>query len=226
MLFTLATSSPAGKPSEDVLRWEAEYGWPVNHRAGNGDLVSYEVDYYKALEQFNRVAKASKIVLVNQFGWGRERGGTRMPKAMEPADIRYGTDLEFGQSIYEPFGIGQLEPLATGALCCVSNVCGCVGFIKQANDSVSANVLVADYVTLPPEWQTPELDALLRIGQGQRDEIEMRQAARVAQEISARLPRTRKAKATMRAEGQALARQMSWQVVVEQGLLPALRTLF
>ncbi|MBI5301101.1 MAG: hypothetical protein HY868_03115 [Chloroflexi bacterium] len=226
VLLTLATSSPAGKRSEDVLRWEAEYGWPLHHRADNGDLVSFEVDYYNAIEQFNRTARASKIVLINQFGWGRERCGMRMPKTMEFADLRHGSDLEFGQSIYEPFGIGQLEPLATGALCCVSNVCGCLGFLKQVNGLNAPNVVVADYVTLPAEWGTFDLHSLLNLAQRQRDEIEMRQAAIVAQKIIKRLPHTSAARKSLLEQGLTLSQQMSWQVVVEQGLLPALQKLF
>jgi hypothetical protein len=226
VLFTLATSAPAGKRSEDVMRWESEYGWPLSHRADNGDLVSFEVDYYNAIQQFNRNARATKIVFINQFGFGRDRCGMRMPKAMEFADIRNGSDLEFGQSIYEPFGIGQLEPLATGALCCVSNVCGCVGFVKQAKGVELPNVLVADYVTLPREWGKPGLDSLLGIAQYQRDQIEMRQGAQIAEEIMERLPRTSKAKKQLLDQGQALSQRMSWGVVVEQGLLPALQKLF
>ncbi len=226
VLFTLATSAPAGKRTEDVSRWEAEYGWPLNHRADNGDLFSFEVDYYNAVQQFNRTARATKIVFLNQFGFGRDRCGTRIPAGMEFADVRNGSDLEFGQSIYEPFGIGQLEPLATGALCCVSNVCGCVGFVNRVGGSDASNVLVADYITLPFEWGRLELSSLLNIAQYQRDQIETREGAHIAQEIIARLPRTSKAKKEMLAQGQALSQQMSWGVVVEQGLLPALQKLF
>ncbi len=39
-----------------------------------------------------------------------------MPEAMSFDDLRAGTDQEFGQSLYEPVGIAQLDPLATGAL--------------------------------------------------------------------------------------------------------------
>ena len=39
-----------------------------------------------------------------------------MPADMEFLDIRRGSDLEFGQSIYEPFGIAQVEPLTYGAI--------------------------------------------------------------------------------------------------------------
>ena len=55
---------------------------------------------------------------------------------MEFSDIRRGSDLEFGQSIYEPFGISQIEPVNFGAISCVSNVCGCIGFVQQAADEL------------------------------------------------------------------------------------------
>ncbi|MDQ7029621.1 MAG: hypothetical protein Q9O62_07505 [Ardenticatenia bacterium] len=151
VLFTLSSALPAGRRAEDVRRWEADYGWPVNHRADNGDLVGPEVAYYQMVQQYNHVARATRIVLVNQFGWSAERCGRRMPAEMRFEDLRWGTDLEFGQSAYEPFGIAQVEPLAAGALCCLSNVCGCVGFLRRAGGENAANVLVTDYVSLPPE---------------------------------------------------------------------------
>ncbi|HMN31682.1 MAG TPA: hypothetical protein PKE45_26270, partial [Caldilineaceae bacterium] len=89
--------------------------------------------------------------------------GRRMPAEMEFIDIRKGSDLEFGQSIYEPFGIAQLEPLSFGALCCVSNVCGCLGFVDRAMAGLQhlSNVVVADYVSLPyGQWLGNPYDAL------------------------------------------------------------------
>ncbi|MEZ4681638.1 MAG: hypothetical protein R2932_46240 [Caldilineaceae bacterium] len=59
-------------------------------------------------------------------------------------DIGKGSDLEFGQSIYEPFGIAQVELLSFGALCCVSSVCGCVGFADAAAAGELPGLVVAD----------------------------------------------------------------------------------
>ncbi len=226
MLFTLSSAIPAGRREEQVRRWESEYGWPVIHRDNNGDLVGPELDYYRAIEDFNARAQASRVILINQFGWGRERCGMRMPADMQASDIRYGTDLEFGQSVYEPFGIGQVEPLATGALCCVSSVCGCVGFIKQAGGNRLPNVAVADYVTLPLSLQGMDLPGLLAIGQHERDIVETAEAARVAIKIFERLPRTEAAGQKLLEDGYALSQRMSWKVVVEEGLLPALVNMF
>ena len=133
VLFVLATSQPAGRQPDWVRTWETQYDWPVGHRADNGDLIGEEAPFFlNVVEPFNHVARSSRIVLINQFGWSRERCGARMPSAMEFQDIRRGSDLEFGQSIYEPFGIAQVEPVNFGAIACVSNVCGCVGFLEQA----------------------------------------------------------------------------------------------
>src|SRR5690606_16419654 len=110
---------------------------------------------------------------VNQFGWSRERCGQRMPAEMEFLDIRQGSDLEFGQSIYEPFGIAQVEPINFGAITCVSNVCGCVGFMRRASQAlgieIPPNLVVADYITLPPEPAPESPWDALSIGQGTRD---------------------------------------------------------
>ncbi|MCB0063865.1 MAG: hypothetical protein KDE19_17200, partial [Caldilineaceae bacterium] len=133
VLFVLSTSIPAGRRPEWVAAWEEQYGWPVGHRGDNGDLLDNEVPYFfQNVEPFNRRAQNCKVVFVNQFGWSQDRCGTRMPAEMEFLDIRKGSDLEFGQSIYEPFGIAQVEPLSFGALCCVSNICGCVGFAERS----------------------------------------------------------------------------------------------
>ncbi len=133
VLFVLATSEPAGRLAEQVESWESLYGWPVGHRGDNGDLVGDEAPFFfDGVEPFNHAASSSKIVFVNQFGWSRDQCGMRMPADMVFGDIRRGSDLEFGQSIYEPFGISQIEPLQFGALSCVSSVCGCIGFVQQA----------------------------------------------------------------------------------------------
>lgn len=225
-LITLSSAVPAGRRSEDVWRWEAEYGWPLLHRGDNGDLVSDEWPYYSAIQRFNQAAHASRIVLVNQFGWSRERCASRMPAEMEFADIRQGSDLEFGQSIYEPFGIGPVEPLYAGALCCLSSVCGCVGFIHKRGGTNFANLVVADYVTLPAPFAGLTLDQILSIGKSDRDIVETQTARRVAMNIATRLPRTEHAAHALMAIGYALSTQLSWAVVVKELLLPALERLF
>ncbi len=228
VLFVLSTSSPAGRRPEWVAAWEAQYGWPVGHRGDNGDLIDQEGSFFFSdVEPFNRRAQQSKVVFVNQFGWDRERCGTRMPADMEFLDIRRGSDLEFGQSIYEPFGIAQMEPLNFGALCCVSNVCGCLGFAARAGGGLEniPNIIVANYVNLPEGyWLGSPYDALA-IDSGVRNWIESENSLAAATTIAARLPQTPAAMQALLTRGQEVARAMSWEVVARDYLLPGLRRL-
>ena len=231
VLFVLSSVIPIGRPARAIFAMETEYGWPVVHREGTmrvdgvdaPDLVAHEIPFYRAIEQFNRTARAIQIVLINQFGWSRDRCGERMPGNMHFADIRRGTDVEFGQSVYEPFGIAQLEPLSFGALCVVSNVCGCVGFVDRVSGAQDerANVIVADYVEAGD--LEPGVDAALAIDRARRDQIETAQAAAVAQQIIERLPQDEAAAQKLLQAGYMLSQKMSWQVVARDYLLPGLR---
>jgi hypothetical protein len=223
VLYVLSTILPAGRPTADISRMESEYGWPVVHREGAPDLISHEIPFYHAVVAFNQAAWATQILFVNQFGWSRDRCGERMPADMTFTDIRQGSDLEFGQSIYEPFGIAQMEPLSFGAPCVVSNVCGCVGFVRRAAPPDQRNVIVADYTTLPPGVAEGDYRAALDIGQPQRDAVEATSARRVADEIWARLPHTPQAMACTIEEGYRISQKMSWEVVARDFLLPGLK---
>ena len=221
ILFVLSSIIPAGRPAEDVFRMEAEYGWPVVHREGEPDLISHEIPFYHALEAFNRQSQACKITLINQFGWSQDRCGRRMPKDMEFMDIRKGSDLEFGQSIYEPFGIAQVEPLSFGALCVVSTACGCVGFIERAAEGRRpSNIIVGDYIGAAPVGDYLQA---LAIGQPERDRIEAEEASRVARQIADTLPRDEKAMQQLLKDGYELGQRMSWEVVARDYLVPGLR---
>ena len=223
VLYVLASAVPGGRRVRDVYEWEKAYGWPVVHRQNNSDLQQGEVEFYKLAEAHNARAQATRIVLVNQFGWNRERCGERMPADMKDDDIRWGSDLEFGQSIYEPFGIGQIEPLNCGALCVLSSACGCLGFIRQiSKGQLPDNIIVADYITLPEGTPEGDYHATQVLGKSERDRIEAAQAQRVAQEIMDRLPTTKRARESLQKHGFQIAQQMSWETVVQNYLLPAL----
>ena len=228
VLFVLSTSTPGGRRPEWVNAWETQYGWPVGHRGDNGDLIGLEAPYFfNDVEPFNQRAQQSKVIFVNQFGWNQESVGSRMPAEMEFMDIRRGSDLEFGQSIYEPFGIAQVEPLNFGALCCVSNVCGCVGFADRAAEGLEnlPNMVVADYVSLPPDyWLGSPYDALW-INGSVREWLEGQNSVTAARTIADRLPKSRKETEALLERGQAIADRMSWDVVARDYLLPGLYKL-
>jgi hypothetical protein len=119
VLFTLSTEVPARRP-DDIRRMEQNYRWPVVHREGLPDLSNGEALYYQGVQEFNAQSRNIKVVFVNQFGWEQRLCGLRMPADMSFMDIREGSDVEFGQSIYEPFGIAQVEPISFGGICVFS----------------------------------------------------------------------------------------------------------
>lgn len=222
VLFILSTEIATGRSNEDAHRMEAEYGWPVHHEIGYPDLTEGEASLNNGVVAFNQNARTIKTVFVNQFGWSRERCGVRMPEAMEFMDIRKGSDVELGQSIYEPFGIAQVEPLSFGAICVLSNVCGCRGFIEHATDGEDVpNVIVADYTRLdhPPD----SLDGLLAIGTAERNRIEAENSWDIAAKLLGRLPRNTRDMEEIIQRGYKIASRMSWEVVVSDYFLPGLR---
>ena len=216
MLGTLAGQ----RRTKDVLHMERLYGWPVHHTLGYPDLCNGEEQLEALFHEFNRTHEHARAVLVNQFGWSRRVGGLRMPEHMTFADIRQGTDVEFGMSVYEPFGISQLEPLSFGAICVISNVCGCASFARHcAAGRLPANVLEADFTKLP---EGMDAEAWNRVGRELRDRVEAEEGRRVAEELSRRLPRTELQVADLLQSGWELGRLLAWDRVVETLFLPAL----
>ena len=222
VLFILSTEIATGRLHESIHEMEETYGWPVYHKIGYPDLVGAEIELNNGVSAFNLQSKAIKVVFVNQFGWSQAACGKRMPIEMEFMDIRKGSDAEFGQSIYEPFGIAQVEPLSFGAICVVSNVCGCCGFIQRATDNRDVpNIVIADYTQLniPPK----SLEDVIHIGLAERNAIEMENSRDIAAKLLGRLPRKPRDVEDMLREGYDIASRMSWEVVVKDYFLPGLK---
>jgi len=221
VLFALSTEVPARR-GDDIRRMEQHYRWPVVHREGLPDLSHGEAAYYQGVQEFNAISRNIKVVFLNQFGFEQKFCGLRMPADMEFMDIRKGSDVEFGQSIYEPFGIAQVEPISFGGICVFSECCGCAGFVAKANDGKpSPNVIVADYTELPERGLPPA--QLLSIGQPQRDAIEHTVAEQVAKDLIDRLPRTPEQFEQFIDRGHKLAEQMSWDVVARDYVIPGIK---
>lgn len=222
VMIILSSEIGSGRSSEDVHCMEAEYGWPLHHRIGAPDLVGSEIELNNGVTAFNSDSTAIKVVFVNQFGWNRERCGVRMLEDMEFMDLRKGSDAEFGQSIYEPFGIAQVEPLSFGAICVLSNACGCCGFVRRATGGAEIpNVIIADYTHL--NHVPDSLDGLLTIGAAEREKIEAENSWEIAEKLVTRLPRDERETEEMIRRGYEIAVKMSWEVVVENYFLPGLR---
>jgi hypothetical protein len=207
----------------DIYKMESAYNWPVAHREGAPDLSGGEAAFYTAVQEFNARSKNIKIIFVNQFGFNQANCGQRMPNDMEFMDIRRGSDVEFGQSIYEPFGIAQLEPLTFGGICVVSSVCGCAGFVLDIAGAEGAkNLVIADYTRLNGH-ETDKIETLLKIDDSVRKQIEHSVSEKVAMQICSRLAKSESETEDMIKAGFALAKNMSWDAVVKNHLLPCLQ---
>ena len=222
VLYILTTGGGVRRP-QDVRQMEQEYGWPGDHRHGYPDLVGPEIGLWEMIEPFNRDHQHIKIVLVNQFGWSTERIGRRLDPKMHMGHFRWATDVEFGMATYEPFGISPLEPLASGAICMISTVCGCEGFVEYVTDGRGVdNVLVADYTRLERQHT---LEQLLEMSAEQRNIIERAEAARLADALIERVPRDNDGRKALIEAGQRLVARMGWDQVVEQKLVPVLERI-
>ena len=230
VMFLLSTEV-CQRRSCDIYEMEARYNWPVAHREGWPDLSGGEAAFYTAIQEFNAKSQNIKVVFINQFGFNRKLCGSKMPEDMDIIDIHRGTDVEFGQSIYEPFGIAQVEPLTFGGLCVFSSVCGCGGFVSDALAGVpreegdgTRNIIIADYTAI--DGQFPEIGDLLGMDRSVRDHLEAGESSEVADAIIMLLPKNESETAAMIENGYHIARNMSWDVVVSKYLLPALSRIF
>jgi glycosyltransferase involved in cell wall biosynthesis len=222
VLFVLSTEVSQRRTS-DIHNMELAYNWPVAHREGLPDLSGGEASFYTQVQEFNAKSRNIKIVYLNQFGFSRKHCGARMPEDMEFIDIRKGADVEFGQSIYEPFGIAQLEPLTFGGICVISSVCGCAGFLRDiTNGEGVKNVIVADYTNLGTQ-NYADIEDMLQIDRSVRNQIEASESEKVAMQICSRLAKSESEMEGMIQTGYRLAKDMSWDMVVNNYLLNSLQ---
>ncbi|MBN2591230.1 MAG: hypothetical protein JXA96_15305 [Sedimentisphaerales bacterium] len=224
VLFVLSTEV-GPRRSQDIYQMETDYKWPIAHREGWPDLSGGEANYYTAIQEFNAKSRNIKVIFINQFGFEPKKCGHKMPDDMEFMDIRRGSDVEFGQSIYEPFGIAQLEPLTFGGICVFTNVCGCAGFLRDTTSGVPVkNAIVANYTDLAVSCYD-NLEDILQINRPIRDKIEANESKRVAMQICSRLPKNDDETEELLKTGYELARKMSWDIVVQHYVLPGLHSI-
>ena len=221
VLIVLSTETSA-RGTDDVLNMESNYQWPVAHREGYPDLTGGEAAFYVGVQEFNARSRYCKVIYINQFGFDQRTCGLRMPAEMDFMDIRQGSDVEFGQSVYEPFGIAQVEPISFGGICVFTSLCGCAGFArKAAGEGGTPNVIEVDYTT-GSHAQFNSIEACLAVDKNRRNQIECAVAAQIADKIMAGLPATDAAIEKMVKEGYRLANQMSWEVVARDYVLPGM----
>lgn len=244
--YVLLTCGAPVRTATQVNQMAREYGWPAHHREGHADLAGAEIAIGRDMlplirnnpaHDFKRppTAEPGKVygLLVNQFGFTRERLGDAAPEGLSIDDLRRAADVELGMSVYEPFGIAMLEPLHAGGVCVVSSVCGCCGLVQRAMDELGLKhdqcplVLTADFThdTAARGSQDADLPTLVGLTASARDAIEERVCTGLAAALAQRLPRNDDDRRRYLDLGQRLAARMSWDRVVETDFLPAVLPL-
>ena len=147
-----------------------------------------------------------------------------MPADMEFMDIRKGSDVEFGQSIYEPFGIAQVEPISFGGICVYTERLR-LRRLRRTRRRRKAHA-ERDRRGLHRPAANPSMrpEQLLAIGQPQRDAIENRVAG-TGRQRTARPPARARPEDSSRSSSAAthLAQKMSWDVVARDYVLPGIQ---
>jgi glycosyltransferase involved in cell wall biosynthesis len=225
-IFFLLSTEVSQRPNHDIYNMEAAYNWPVAHREGWPDLSGGEANFYTKIQEFNAQSRNIKVIFINQFGFNRKYCGNRMPEDMEFMDIRKGTDVELGQSVYEPFGISQLEPLTFGGICVFSNVCGCAGLVRDVTGTTEdvKNIILADYTNLD-DFNYTDIEDLLQINRSTREHIEANISEKVSRQIIQCLPKNESEIESMIQTGYELAKNMTWDVVMRKYLLNNLQKI-
>tara|TARA_Y100001933_G_scaffold43099_1_gene40398 strand:- start:1568 stop:3289 length:1722 start_codon:yes stop_codon:yes gene_type:complete len=222
-VFIVLTSEVGRRSEESVRSMASEYAWPLVHREGGTDLSPGELEFDLQVRAFNARSRAVRVLFVNQFGWDRASCGEWIPEEMHFEMLRQGSDVEFGQSIYEPFGIAQVEPMGFGAVSVVSDVCGCVGFVERSRPAQSLydGFIIAPYTKMAASSPDPAAP----VGSEEFEWNEWAQSRVVAEDLSLALVGGKRKRRARLKNGFATASAMSWERVTTDWLTPVLERL-
>jgi hypothetical protein len=205
----LSTVIANGRSPADILKMEEQYGWPILHKEGWPDLIGVEIDTYRQLQIFNAKSRAIKGVFLNQFGFNRTQCGKRIPAEVRFDDLRIASDAEFGLSIYEPFGIAQIETIPFGGLAILSSSCGCVGLLRDKFAGAEIQPFyIVDYISTGKKMN---FQALKNLSIGHRTQLEQTTAKEHAAKIFNALPLTEQKRAAYLTSAQQHADALNWQ---------------
>ncbi|MHC4075510.1 MAG: hypothetical protein ACYSRR_01190 [Planctomycetota bacterium] len=213
----LSTLIGTPRAANYVFKMEREYGWPVLHRSGWPDLIGREEDIYDQMQIFNAKSKAIKAVFINQFGFGRSQCGKRVPAEAEFQDLRMASDAELGLSIYEPFGIAQIETIPFGGVAVLSSCCGAACLLKKIfKDASIKPFYILDYIAAGNKLS---YNSLKNLTIAQRNQMEKKVASQHAKRIFDILPLTEEARKQYCLNARKYASHISWQTAAKNYLL-------
>lgn len=181
----LSTLIGTGRPSSDIHKMEEEYGWPLLHKENWPDLVGYENDVFWSVQYFNAKSKNIKAIFINQFGFTPQQLGKRLPSGTDFSDLRIASDAELGMSIYEPFGIAQIETIPYGGIAVLSRACGSAFLLEKVWQTKDQPFHIIDFA----KTDDPSLD-YFSLNAQQRTNIEKDILMREAKSVYEKLPKS------------------------------------
>ncbi len=213
----LSTLMTIRRAPEEILSMEAEYGWPVLHREGWPDLIGAEKEIYNYLQLFNARSKAIKGLFINQFGFGRTSCGKRVPQQTGLEDLRMASDAEFGFSVYEPFGIAQIETIPFGGTSILSSSCGAARFLKENfKDAAVKPFYILDFIATGKRLSC---NCLRNLTIQQRNDMENKLLSKHAERIFNFLPLTDNRRKRYFLNAQKYASKISWEASAQSYVL-------
>ncbi|MDD4156741.1 MAG: hypothetical protein PHY08_09235 [Candidatus Cloacimonetes bacterium] len=210
-MIILSTLIGSGKPSEDIHKMENDYGWPVLHKENYPDLIGYENDIYWSCQYFNSKSKSIKVIFINQYGFTPAQIGNRLPENTNFADLRLGSDAELGMSIYEPFGIAQIETVPFGGIAVLSKVCGSAFLLEKTFENES----LKPYHIIDFAQNNKDKQNWLNLTNYERTEIEKNVLKSEAVNIFNLLPKNNKERETLFNLCQEYAHRLSWNETIK-----------
>lgn len=204
-----------GRPSNDIMNMEKNFGWPVWHEKEWPDLVGYENDIFWSLHYFNAKSKSIKGVFLNQYGFDQNRLGKRFPEDTTFSDLRLASDLEIGLSIYEPFGIAQIETVPYGGIAVVSRACGCAFLLENGwknKDLIPFHII--DFAeTMKKDYQWEQLSG------DQRNHIEKQIIKQEAKHVFRKLPKNEVEREKLFNLCQSESSYLEWEAITRNILI-------
>lgn len=212
-----------GRESNDIFNMERDYSWPLYHKEGWPDLVGTEIEINNFLEIFNAKSKSIKGVFLNQFGFSRRKCGFRLDEKAEFFHLRAGSDIELGFSIYEPFGIAQLETIPFGGYACLSTSCGSYYLLNSVfstqdnKNSISKNIPFVgfDFIEEGKAFLKKNTLDPLSLNKDTRFEIENKLFNRVTGEIVNILPKSDSERTSLLYNFQNISNRIGWENISE-----------
>ncbi len=215
----LSSLISSGRAPQDIKQMEKEYGWPVLHKESYPDLLGYEKDIYSSLAIFNAKSKAIKGIFINQYGFNSDSTGNRIPEGTGFFDIRCGSDVELGFSVYEPFGIAQIETIPYGGLAFLSRHCGCSYLLEKtfadADKKPFSIIDFTDLTQLPSsKYSSVNNDKILSMSENLRTQIESELIQLNGHDLFEKIPKNDDQRKSLLAQAKRFSVGLSWDNAV------------